>query len=304
MIELDLKLSDGRALHAYDARDCTGPADLAVFWHHGTPNVGEPPQPLFQAAAKLGIGWVSYDRPGYGGSSRSPGRNVASAAADVAAIADALGIDRFAVVGHSGGGPHALACAALLPERVLGVVCLATLAPYAAPGLDWFGDMAASGAASLRAAVDGRTAKERYEATDVEYDPEFSAADRATLAGEWSWLAGVARAGMETGPGGLIDDDLAYVAPWGFDPAHVLAPVLLVHGSADRVAPSTHSRWLASRCRSAELWLAPAGGHISVLNSAAAALDWLHAHAGGDSGSHPVAPPTGSKPRQSPPSTR
>src|SRR5206468_3612514 len=117
----------------------TGESDqLALVWHHGTPNIGSPPKPLFEAAARLGMRWVSYDRPGYGGSSPRPGRDVASAAEDVSALVDALGIERFAVVGHSGGSPHALACAALLPDRVLGVLAIACLAPFDAGGLDWF----------------------------------------------------------------------------------------------------------------------------------------------------------------------
>ena len=161
--ESDLELSDGRTLHFYD----TGPGDtrgrLAVFWHHGTPNIGAPPRPLFQDADRLGIRWVSYDRPAYGGSTPHPGRNVASATADVASIADALGIDQFATMGHSSGGPHALACGGLLPERVLGVVSMAGLAPFGAEGLDWFAGMAASGVASLRAAAAGRASKQQYE---------------------------------------------------------------------------------------------------------------------------------------------
>jgi pimeloyl-ACP methyl ester carboxylesterase len=275
--ETDLELSDGRTLHVYD----TGAADydgcLAVFWHHGTPNIGAPPEPLFAAAAELRIRWVSYDRPGYGGSTPYPGRDVASAAADVSSIADALGIGQFAVMGHSGGGPHALACGALLPERVLGAVSVAGLAPFGADGLDWFAGMADSGVASLRAAAEGRAAKERYEASGAEYDPEFTPADHSALSGEWSWLADVIGPAIEAGPGGLIDDDLAYVAPWGFDPAQVIAPVLLLHGGRDRVVPSSHSQWLASRCPSAKLWLSPHDGHVSVLDSSAAAMDWLRA---------------------------
>lgn len=116
------------------------------------------------------------------GSTPHPDRDSASAAGDVARVADELGIDQFAVMGHSGGGPHALACAALLPERVLGVVSMAALAPVDAEGLDWFAGMAASGAASLRAAVDGRAAKERHEASGDEYDPEFTPADLAARA--------------------------------------------------------------------------------------------------------------------------
>jgi pimeloyl-ACP methyl ester carboxylesterase len=127
--EADVRVAGGRILHAYDTRadgiagrpGARGPA-AAVFWLHGSPNIGSPPEPLFAAAEANGLRWVSYDRPGYGGSGPHDGRTVASAAADVAAIADALGIGRFAVLGHSGGGPHALACAALLPERVIAAV--------------------------------------------------------------------------------------------------------------------------------------------------------------------------------------
>ena len=278
--EVDLELGDGRTMHVYDTGE-DGTGRLAVFWHHGTPNIGAPPEPLFAAAEGLGIRWVSYDRPGYGGSTPYPGRNVASAAIYVSTIADALGIDRFAVMGHSGGAPHALACGALLPERVLGVVSVAGLAPYGAEGLDWFAGMSDSGVASLRAAAEGRAAKERYE-SEAEYDPEmFTAADHAALSGTWSWVLDVVGPAVEGGPGGLIDDDLAYVGPWGFDPAQVIAPVLFVHGGRDRVVPSSHSEWLARRCPSAELWLRPEDGHISILNQGAAAMGWLRKHANG-----------------------
>lgn len=278
--ETDIELSDGRTLHAYDTGAADADGRLAVFWHHGTPNIGAPPAPLFPAAAQLGIRWVSYDRPGYGGSTPCPGRDVASAAGYAASIADVLGIDQFAVMGHSGGGPHALACGALLPGRVLGVVSAAGLAPFGAEGLDWFAGMVASGVASLRAAAEGRSAKERYAASGAEYDPEFTPADRASLAGAWSWLGDVVGPAVEAGPGGLIDDDLAYVAPWGFDPGQITAPVLFLHGGQDRVVPSSHTEWLARRCPSAELRLSPDDGHISVLTSGAAAMDWLREHAG------------------------
>ncbi|WP_405150182.1 alpha/beta hydrolase [Sphaerisporangium sp. NBC_01403] len=274
--ELDLKLDDGRTLHVYDTG---GDGRLAVFWHHGTPNIGAPPEPLFPAAAELGIRWVSYDRPGYGGSTPRPGRDLASAAACASGVADALGIGRFAVMGHSGGGPHALACGALLPDRVLGVVSVAGLAPFGAEGLDWFAGMTPSGAASLRAAAEGRAAKERYEA-GAEYDPEmFTPADHAALAGEWSWFGDVVGPAVAAGPGGLIDDDLAYVAPWGFDPARVTAPALLLHGGLDRVVPGPHGEWLARHCPSAELRSSPDDGHNSILHSAPAALSWLRDHA-------------------------
>ena len=272
--ELDVTRPDGRVLHAYDRRPAAA-TPLAVVWHHGTPNIGAPPAPLFAAADRLGIRWVSYDRPGYGGSSPRPGRDVASAAADVAAIADALGIDQFAVFGHSGGSVHALACAALLPDRVLGAVGVAALAPFDADGLDWFAGMAPSGEATLRAAVAGRAAKEAHEAAATEDDIGFVKADWDALAGKWGWFASVVEPALKDGPGGLIDDDLAYVAPWGFEPSAIRRPVLLLHGTADRIAPAAHGEWLASRIPSAELWLATDEGHISVLGSAEAALAWL-----------------------------
>ena len=278
--EFDLTLDGGHTLRVYDTHPNDADGRLAVFWHHGTPNVGAPPRPLFAAAARLGVRWVSYDRPGYGGSTPSPGRRVASAADYVSGIADALGIGRFAVMGHSGGGSHALACGALLPGRVVGVVSAAGLAPFGAEGLDWFAGMAPSGVASLRAAARGRAAKERYEASAGEQDPGFIPADWAALSGAWSWLGDVVGPAVEGGPGGLIDDDLAYVAPWGADPARVTAPTLLLHGGRDRVVPPSHGGWLARRCPSAELRLLPDDGHISVLNQGAAALGWLRKHAG------------------------
>jgi pimeloyl-ACP methyl ester carboxylesterase len=273
--ESDLELSDGRRLHIYDTRVDDAGASLALFWHHGTPNLGEPPEPLLPTAAQRGIRFVSYDRPGYGGSSPRPGRDVASAATDVALIADALGIGPFAVMGHSGGSPHALACGAFLPDRVLGAVCISGLAPHGAQGLDWFAGMGPAGAAELRAAAGGRAALEDYLAA-TEFDPElFTPADHAALAGAWSWLGKVAGRALDGGPGGMVDDDLAYVAPWGFSPAQVSSPVLLLHGGQDRIAPSSHGRWLAHQIPSAALWRRPDDGHISVLDSAAAAMDWL-----------------------------
>jgi pimeloyl-ACP methyl ester carboxylesterase len=275
LTETDLELGDGRTLHVYDALADGAQAGLTVFWHHGTPNLGAPPEPLFPAAARLGIRWVSYDRPGYGRSTPRPGRDLASAAPEVASVADALGIERFGVMGHSGGSNHALACGALLGERVLGVVCVAALAPFQAEGLDWFAGMPA-GAARLRAATQGRAALEAFLAAS-EFDPEeFTPADHAALAGDWSWLGKVAGQAQEGGlPGGMVDDELAYVAPWGFAPGQVRAPVLLVHGGQDRIVPSAHARWLARQIPAAELWLRPEDGHISVLGSAEAALGWL-----------------------------
>jgi len=279
-VDLDLTLSDGRTLHVYDSLPGYDGGDrLAVLWHHGTPNIGTPPRPLFADSDRLGLRWVSYDRPGYGGSTRRPGRDIASAGEYGAVVADALGIDRFAVVGHSGGGSHALGCAAALGDRVLAVVSAAGLAPRDADGLDWYGGMVASGVAALTAAERGLSAKEEFESSGVEYDPEFTDRDMAALGGEWSWFNEIVGPAVAGGPGGQVDDDIAYVMPWGVDPADVAAPVLLLHGGRDGIVPATHSRWLADRIPRAELRLSQEDGHISVLGSAAAALDWLRASA-------------------------
>ena len=273
--EFELELADGRTLHVYDTWPSGSGAALTVFWHHGTPNIGAPPAPLFDTSARLGIRWVSFDRPGYGGSTPLPDRTVGSAAALVAAVADHLAIDHFAVMGHSGGGPHALGCAALLPDRVVAAVAVASLAPYDSPGLDYFAGMAASGVAALRASAEGRTHKEAFEASGADYDPEFTDNDMAALRGEWTWLNDVVGPALAQGTGGLIADDLAYVAPWGFDPARITAPTLLVHGGCDRVVPPTHSEWLARHCPAMQLRLSPGDGHLSVLRHASETLEWL-----------------------------
>ena len=277
--ESDVACNDGRTLHVYDTRTGATANRLPVLWHHGTPNTGAPPEPLFAAADHHGIDWISYDRPGYGGSTPRAGRDIASAADDVASIADALGIDRFAVMGHSGGAPHALACAALLPTRVLAAVCASGPAPFGADGLDWFAGMADASAAELGAAAAGRTALEDHIAT-AEFDPDvFTPADQAALAGAWSWLARVAGLAVEAGLGGMVDDNLAYVAPWGFDPGQVSPPVLFLHGGQDRMVPSSHATWLAGQVACAEVWVRPDDGHVSILDAGPAALDWLRVQA-------------------------
>jgi pimeloyl-ACP methyl ester carboxylesterase len=135
--------------------------------------------------------------------------------------------------------------------------------------------MAAAGVAELRAAAAGRGALESLLASS-DFDPEqFTPADHAALRGAWAWLGVVAGKGLQGGPGGMIDDDLAYVAPWGFDPGQVSPPVLFLHGGEDRIAPSAHARWLARHVRSGELRLRPGYGHVSVLTCSPEALDWM-----------------------------
>ncbi|MER7345010.1 alpha/beta hydrolase, partial [Streptomyces aurantiacus] len=102
--ETDLRLSDGRQLHLYDTGAEGADPRRTVFWHHGTPNIGAPPVPLFPAASRLGIRWVSYDRPGYGGSTPAPDRDVASAAGGPRGGAAAGGGGGVAGRGACGGG--------------------------------------------------------------------------------------------------------------------------------------------------------------------------------------------------------
>ncbi len=274
--EFDITLPDGRTLHGYD----TGGDGVPVMWNHGTPNVGAPPRPLLGLADELGLRWVSFDRPGYGGSAAHPGRSVASTAADAAALADTLHLDHFATVGHSGGGPHAIAAAALQPARVIAVVSLAGLAPFDADSLDWFAGMGPTSNASLRAGVAGDIDLKRvHEQESADAPIDFTARDWTALTGVWGWLGEVAAAGLATGLDGLIDDDLAYVKPWGVDLGDIMAPVLLAHGGDDHVVPPSHSAWLAAHIDGAEHWELEGESHISALaddeHGADAALSWL-----------------------------
>jgi len=271
MREVDVRLADGSVLHAYDVPAAHRPR-LTLAWHHGSPQTGAPLPPVIEAAAERGIRVFSYARPAYGGSDARTGRDVASAAADVAAVADALGIGRFAAMGASGGAPHALASGALLPERVPAVVTLAGIAPFTTD-FDWFAGMASPD--GIRSAFDGRAARAAFEET-AEFDPaQFLPVDYAALEGPWSSLGDdVARAG-EFGMAGLIDDDVAFARPWGFELADVPVPVLVVQGEEDRVVPRSHGEWMARQLPRARLVLRPGDGHISVLAALPDALDWL-----------------------------
>jgi pimeloyl-ACP methyl ester carboxylesterase len=259
----------------YDSAPAGDVAELVVFWHHGTSQLGTPPGPLLSLSTELGIRWLSFDRPGYGGSSQLPDRSVASSAADVAEAADQLGVERFAVLGTSGGGPSALACAALLPDRVVALACLAGLAPFESSGLDWFAGMAVDGEQELRLACQGRLALEKHF-EHAEFDPEvmFTPSDQAVLEEQWSWLGTNGDGGID----GIIADDLSYVKPWGFDLAQVRVPVLLLHGEDDRIVPAAHSRWLVQRLPQAQLSLFPGDGHVSILTHSPTALRWLLEH--------------------------
>lgn len=273
VIEFVVGRGDG-ILHAYDSGpDVAGP--FALVWHHGSPQTGAPLDPVLAAAAARGIRLVSYGRPSYGGSTARPGRDVASAADDVAAIADVLGLQRLAMMGTSGGGPHALAAAALLPDRVVGAVSIAGMAPFTAE-FDWFAGMASPDA--LRAARNGRASRAAFAEVE-EFDPaQFVPADWAALEGNWASLGADVARSEAFGRGGLVDDDVAFAAPWGFELGDIQVPVLVVQGGADRVVPTSHGEWLAQRIAGAELRLRPDDGHVSVLDVVPEAIDWLVAH--------------------------
>jgi len=268
-----VRTAGGRTLRAYDAGADAGEG-LTILWHHGSPHTGAPIEPLLAPAARRGIRLITYARPGYGASTPQPGRDVAAAAADAAAIADAFGVGRFAAMGASGGGPHALACGALLGDRVTAVATLAGLSPFT-DEFDWYAGMQDDGA--LRAAREGREARARFAETE-EFDPgTFTPADWAALEGAWAALGQDAMVASEAGPDGLIDDDVAFAAPWGFAPADVGVPVLVVHGSEDRMVPATHAHALIRAIPRPELWLRPRDGHVSVLAALPLAMDWLGA---------------------------
>lgn len=281
MITRDLEIPGG-TLRWYDTgvpEETLGDAPVTAMWHHGTPSTGEPPEPLLEASAQRGVRWLGFDRPGYGGSSAIEGRSVADAARLAALVADAAGVDSFIAVGHSGGGPHALACGALLHGRARAAVAMSGFAPYRRDEA-WFAGMHAGGEAEMRAALEGPSRLATLMAA-AEFDPEmFTPEDHAMLEGEWSWFNGVVSAGMAKGLDGAVADNWAFMNPWGFELGEVAAPALLVHGDQDRMVPVTHARWNAAELPRAEFWETPGDGHVSVMRVGERILDWIAASAG------------------------
>jgi pimeloyl-ACP methyl ester carboxylesterase len=266
-----IETAEGRALDVADTGEVVAGGGVLLF-HNGSPHTGALLEPLVAIGAARGLRVVTYARPSYGASTPQPGRTVAGAAGDVAAIADQLGIDRFLTAGASGGGPHALACAALLGDRVTGVATFASPAPDA-PDIAWLQGMHAPGA--LSAARRGREARARYAVTDTFDVAIFTAADWAALDAAWGAVGRDAGAAERAGPDGLIDDDVAFAQPWGFDLTAIECPVIVAQGTDDRVIPRQHGEWLARHVPGAELWLRAGQGHVSILDALPAALDRL-----------------------------
>ncbi|MPY56894.1 alpha/beta fold hydrolase [Streptomyces spongiae] len=272
------------------------PQGHPVFLLHGTPGSHQGPRPRSMVLYQLGIHLIAYDRPGYGGSTRSPGRQVVDAAADVEDIADHLRIDEFSVVGRSGGGPHALACATKLSHRVRSAAVLVSLAPPDAPGLDWFEGMTESNVREYRNARENLTLLKStlvQNADAMRADPmallknldgEMPDVDRQVVAD-----AGIRRmlhknfmAGIKEGADGWIDDAVAFSIPWGFDPTEITVPTLLWHGEDDVFSPVEHFRWLARRIPRATVVLEPSAAHFAAVPVLPKVLGWLREQARAD----------------------
>ncbi|MFH7596117.1 alpha/beta hydrolase [Streptomyces racemochromogenes] len=282
----EVRTADGRVLTAEHWGD---PDGKPVFLLHGMPGSRLGPAPRGMVLYQRRVRLIAYDRPGYGGSDRHPGRTVADVAQDVAAIADALGVDTFAVAGRSGGAPGALACAALLPERVTRTAALVPLAPRDAEDLDWFAGMAASNVREYTTAAadpEELTARLIPRASGIARDPgrlldelrrELTASDRMIVAdaGLRSMLLRNYREGVRTSAYGWIDDMLAASSPWGFDPADIRCPVLIWHGELDVFSPVGHARWLGRRIPGATTAIDPDAAHFAALRALPGVLTWL-----------------------------
>ncbi|MCT9934236.1 alpha/beta hydrolase [Planotetraspora sp. A-T 1434] len=277
---------DGRRLAVQQQGE---PDGHPVFLLHGTPGSRVGPSPRPTVLYRLGIRLISFDRPGYGLSDRLPGRSVADVAADVAAIADGLGIARFAVVGRSGGAPHALACAALLPQRLTRVAALVGLAPRGAEGLDWFDGMAHSNVVEYTMALAGHRAVASRLATaaaQIRADPaskvvglsqQVPESDRRVVTdhGIRRMLVRNFAEGLRDSIDGWVDDVLAFCGGWGFDPAVIEVPTLVWHGENDVFSPVGHARWLGERIPAATVKIQHGVAHFGAIGVLPEVLLWL-----------------------------
>jgi pimeloyl-ACP methyl ester carboxylesterase len=270
-----IRLSDGRALEYWNEGSDDG--DALVF-HHGTPSSGMPYEPFVEEAKRLGLRLITYSRPGYGGSDRLEGRSVADCVADVVELLDRLGIERFVTAGWSGGGPHALACAAVLPERVRAAATIAGVGPFGEADLDFLEGMGVENVEEFGAAIEGPDALRAWmeqntpavtavtgEQVVAMFGDLVSDVDRASITEEFGeFLASEMRYALSNGWWGWYDDDLAFARPWGFDVGAGAVPAAIWQGPHDRMVPFAHGEWLASHCGGARPRLRPEHGHLSL----------------------------------------
>jgi pimeloyl-ACP methyl ester carboxylesterase len=272
---LDAVTPDGRTLDVY----VDGPeGSVPLLFHNGTPSSGQLFAPFVDAAADRGLKMVSFSRAGYGDSARNPGRMVRDVVPDVAAVLDRIGADQCYTLGWSGGGPHALASAALLPQRVIAVATVGGLAPYGAEGLDWMAGMGAENVAGFSAAIAGDAplqtllegigpsfATVTADEVTARLGGLVSDVDRSAITGDAAaWLAEVFRESVRTGFWGWHDDERALVRPWGFDVGDIAVPVAIWQGARDRMTPFAHGAWLASHIPGARPHLLAEHGHLSL----------------------------------------
>jgi pimeloyl-ACP methyl ester carboxylesterase len=275
MIDHQIVVGDGRKLRALERGD---PAGKPVLVAHGTPGARLLYEPDVARAERQGIRLICYDRPGYGGSTGRPGRRVADCVDDVRAIAEHLGIDRLGVWGLSGGAPHAVACAALLPELVPAVAALACSAPWGAPGLDYLAGMGDLNVEDMRLMLkDPHAARAKLDDDRAEiltmtpsHLLEFlqsllAPVDAETLSAERAeHLVEAWRLGLAPGTDGWFDDEAAFLAPWGFELEAIRTPVLLCHGRHDRFVPFGHGEWLARHIPGVDARLTEDDGHLTL----------------------------------------
>ena len=256
----------------------SGPAGgFPLVFHHGTPGAATPVRALERAAHARGLRLVTTSRPGYGDSSRQPGRAVVDVAADTEAVLAAVGAERCLVAGWSGGGPHALACGARLGSAGA-VLVIAGIAPYGAKGLDWMAGMGEENIAEFSAALYGEDELRSYLRQEREQLKDIAAADvaasletllpdvdRAVLTGEFGEdMAASFREAVRTSVDGWLDDDLAFASPWGFGLEEISVPAMIWQGSADLMVPFSHGQWLAAQLPGASAHLEEGEGHLSV----------------------------------------
>lgn len=280
-------LPDGRKLEVVEAGDEKG---RAVIVHDGTPSAAGLLTEHAADAAGKGLRLITYGRPGYGGSTRDAGRTVASAAKDTAALADELGIERFAAWGISGGGPHALACAALLGDRVTAAACLAGVAPYTADGLDFMAGMGEDNVEEFGAALEGeeklRGFLDEQASGMLDLSPQqmaefmstlLSGPDKAVFNGSFGeQLAKSMQDAVRGGVDGWLDDDLAFTKPWGFSPSDIQVPLQIWQGEHDKMVPYSHGEWLMKAVPQAENHLNDEDGHLTLyVNRVPEVHEWL-----------------------------